>query len=251
MTTYITNAGKACQLRALNGETLVFTRVCIGSGSISYDPSFAVGLNHQEMNLSIDNKSVSDGLLTLSCYITNTGVTTGFKITEYGIYVKDMDYPTQELLYAYISESDDSADYVPAASDRPKNFRIEVKVNIGTVQNLSVVINSSLGLIHNIGVSSYESDGYFTLNMTFSELYELLQSTKMVVFSYTTQSGIIRVSGLIIVTEWKFSNYPDKYTISAIRTFLTNASNYNPEMLLLKAEGDPNDTVVFNPVSNS
>ena len=169
MTVYITEAGGLQLLRAMRGESLIFTHVAIGSGS-SANPTQATRLVHQQKYLSIDSTNILDGLLTIVCSFTNSDVATGFKITEYGIFAQDMDDANEEILYAYISQPYDTADYVPAGGDRPKSLQISPKVTIGDAQNISAVINSSLTYVSEAEFQTHTSNTSNPHNVTKAQI---------------------------------------------------------------------------------
>lgn len=144
MTPYITTGGMELMLRALNGEELIFTHVAIGSGAPPANPRLATGLTALKMTLDISAASISDGYISLQCETTNAGVTNGFKVREYGIYAQDMDDSTQEVLYAYITETENQADYIPAAGVRTKEIKIAPTITVGTAENISAIVNASI-----------------------------------------------------------------------------------------------------------
>lgn len=148
MTPYLTSGGIALLLRALNGEELVFAHVAIGSGNPPDNPAQATALVHQEKLIGISSTSISDNTISLICETTNAGITNGFRITEYGIYAQDMDDPSRpEILYAYATEAQNQADYMPAEGERVKTITLAPVATIASVQNISAVINGSLETI--------------------------------------------------------------------------------------------------------
>lgn len=170
MTVYMTEAGGAQLLRAMRGERLVFTGVEIGSGANTSAPTRATKLEQQEKRVPIDSTSIVDGLFTLICLFTNEDVVTGFRLTEYGLFTQDMDDANKEVLFAYILQPYETADYIPAGQDRPKALRISPKVVIGDAQNISAIINSSLTYVSQEEFISHTTDERNPHNVTKKQL---------------------------------------------------------------------------------
>lgn len=148
MRSYLTSWGIEYLLRALNGEELIFTHVAIGSGDPPDNPKEVTELVHQEKLMNISSKSLTKGYISLICDVSNAGIDIGFRITEYGIFAQDMDDSAQEVLYAYCTEDYVSADYMPAASERPMTLKISPTANISTAENVSAVISGTLEYIN-------------------------------------------------------------------------------------------------------
>ena len=94
----MTAVGAALQAKINAGlTTLKFTRVAIGSGTRTGELGSATGLVKEEMTLGINKITQSGNTVTIELIISNSGVKTGFKITEMGLFATDPD--AGEIMY--------------------------------------------------------------------------------------------------------------------------------------------------------
>ncbi|MBP2655901.1 MAG: hypothetical protein H6Q73_3470, partial [Firmicutes bacterium] len=111
----LTTKGLALQAKVDAGETtLTLTKMKIGSGTLSTGASIEdlTDLISGQLDVTISDISAADNITTVTGVITNASVTTGFYITELGLFATDTD--ATEILYSMIT--DGSPDYFPAAS---------------------------------------------------------------------------------------------------------------------------------------
>ena len=87
-----TNAGKALQLRALDGERIVFTKMQIGQGELG-DTSIRnlTQLIDPKETIPINSIRVEDGYAAVRGYFKNSAVTEGFYYRELGLFAQDPD----------------------------------------------------------------------------------------------------------------------------------------------------------------
>ncbi len=143
MTPKLTAAGKNLLLRALAGESIVFTKMQIGNGT-EQDPVDATGLVNPIITAEIAKIVTGTEYVTLTAQFTNAAITSGFRVTEAGFFAKDPDDGAQEILYAIGNEDESSADFVPGKDSRLLEMQLDALIFIGDAENVSAAISSSL-----------------------------------------------------------------------------------------------------------
>ena len=126
-----TEAGAELLTRALAGTAVVnFTHIQIGSGTSAGDSPSA--LRHVERTLEIQSSAVNGNIVAVKSAALNNGdITSGFRVTELGLFAEDPDDSTAEILFAYAYVPTESADYVPAYGDRSMETEYTIEVYIG------------------------------------------------------------------------------------------------------------------------
>lgn len=142
MNMQLTNAGINALLRALSGDDLVFTNLKIGNGA-AQTAATATDLSNPLKTLEITEITVANSKATLSVTLSNAGVEAGFRLTEIGIFAKDQDDEDEEILYAYGTEPEATADYVAASGDSVLEEEITIDAFISNAENVSALINES------------------------------------------------------------------------------------------------------------
>ena len=154
MTFELTNLGRQILLKAAAGEIeIVFTKMQIGDGA-KQNPLTATALK----NVKIDNISFTKfqsgvNFATLTAVVSNSELNSGFRITEAGVFVKDPNSTTNEILYAVGSEESQTADYVPSKSERLIDLQFDIAMYIGTAENISATLADALGYNPGVGKS--------------------------------------------------------------------------------------------------
>ena len=143
MTLNLTNAGLNALLRALAGDRLIFTRAQIGNGEAQV-PATAEALSNPLLELPIQAIEVSATNATLQTKFNNSAVEAGFRHTETGIWVKSQDDASVEVLYAYGTQPEATADYISASGDSILETQMDFLVFIGEAENISAIISESL-----------------------------------------------------------------------------------------------------------
>ncbi len=143
MTPKLTDAGKSLLLRALVGERINFTKIQFGNGP-KQDIENAVALTNPLITSEITSITTNKSYVTLTTTFTNTSLSDGFRITEIGIYADNPEKENEEILYALGSEDESLADYVPGSSSRVFEMQFDALVFIGSAENVTAAINSSL-----------------------------------------------------------------------------------------------------------
>lgn len=124
-----------------SGTALSFTRVAVGIGSVppGYDPGSMTDLNNYKMDGLIYSCSASGDEASIIMQISSIGVTTGFTITEAGLFATDPD--DGEVLYAYLDMSKDPQYIYPENSAISKFVEMTLIVKVGTVDKVTAYIN--------------------------------------------------------------------------------------------------------------
>lgn len=138
-----TNAGKALQLRALDGERIVFTKMQIGQGELG-DTSIRnlTQLIDPKETIPINSIRVEDGYAAIRGYFKNSAVTEGFYYRELGLFAQDPDDATKEILYCY-SNTGDKASYITDASSSLIERSIKIIAVVDDAENVTATINGS------------------------------------------------------------------------------------------------------------
>ena len=143
MTLNLTNAGLNVLLRALAGDKIIFTKVQIGNGA-PQTAATAETLSNPLLDLPVQAIEVGATNATLQTKFNNSSVEAGFRHTETGIWVQNQDDDTQEVLYAYGTQPDATADYIASSGDHILETQLDFLVFIGEATDISAIISESL-----------------------------------------------------------------------------------------------------------
>lgn len=145
----MTDVGAVLQAKVNAGlTTLKFTRVAIGSGSRTGGLGSATGLVKEELTLGINSITQNGSTVTLDLTISNSGLKTGFKITEMGLFATDPD--DGEIMY--VALIDDNPDYMPAEGNSTVvQQEFQLVFTMSNTGNVSATINPNgfLTVAHN------------------------------------------------------------------------------------------------------
>lgn len=151
----MTDVGAALQAKVNAGlTTLKFTRVAIGSGSRTGGLGSATGLVKEELTLGINSITQKGSTVTLDLTISNSGLKTGFKITEMGLFATDPD--DGEIMY--VALIDDNPDYMPAeGSSTVVQQEFQLVFTMSNTGNVSATINPNgfLTVAHNTNETAH------------------------------------------------------------------------------------------------
>lgn len=138
-----TDAGKALQLRALDGEEIRFTKIQMGSGILG-ETSYKTfnALLEPKVTIPITDISVSNGYAAIRGYFNNEKLTEGFYYRELGLFAKDPDDDTNEILYCY-GNSGEKSGYIAEPDSRLIERSIKIIAVVDDAENVSAVINGS------------------------------------------------------------------------------------------------------------
>ncbi|WP_211491730.1 MULTISPECIES: phage tail protein, partial [unclassified Fusobacterium] len=141
----ITKVGQEYLAKQLAANKPVeFTKIKFGDGKLDdYDnPAELTKLQNLKVEKTILRKEQKGETATLTTYLDNVKLETGYYPREIGVYINDSG---QEKLYYYINDGDETS-WVPPEKDGP--FKIEVKINL-------IVSNSESVIVHNDGKDLY------------------------------------------------------------------------------------------------
>ncbi len=138
-----TDAGKALQLRALDGEEIKFTKIQMGSGNLG-ETSYKTfnALLEPKVTIPITDISVSNGYAAIRGYFNNEKLTEGFYYRELGLFAKDPDDDTKEILYCY-GNSGEKAGFIAEPSSKLIERSIKIIAVVDDAENVSAIINGS------------------------------------------------------------------------------------------------------------
>jgi len=144
MTMNLTVAGLNVLLRALSGATITFTKIQLGNGN-QQSLDGATELANPLITIIPDSISTPENSsVTLSGTLNNSSVSSGFRLTEVGVYCEDPTDNTKEVLYAYGVEPSETANWIAPNSSEVQESTIAFVVFIGNAQNVAAQINQSL-----------------------------------------------------------------------------------------------------------
>lgn len=143
MTINLTIPGMNALFRAIAGKQLVFTKVVIGNGA-EQELATVSAIANPLLTLTLDEITVADTNAKLTVRFRNSTISSGFRCTEVGIFCKDPADATTEVLYAYGTEDDATAEYIAPAAGEVQETQIDFFVFISNAENVSAVINQSL-----------------------------------------------------------------------------------------------------------
>lgn len=137
-----TSSGMNLILRGLAGATIEFTKIKFGNGE--EQGVTAVDLNNPIMVLEITSITREANYITLETSYKNADVPTDFSAHEIGVFAKDPDDETKEILYCMWYEEDPvKADYISSVEDRILGTKFEFLVFVDTVENVTAVMAES------------------------------------------------------------------------------------------------------------
>jgi len=140
--TVITNSGIQLLVKlAASGRALEFSRAAVGTGQIptGYDPQNMINLNAYKMDGTIASCSAAGDTASIVFQLSSEGVTTGFTVTEAGIYAIDPD--RGEILYSYLDMTQDPQYVYADGSTITKFIEMTLNVVIGSAANVTTYIN--------------------------------------------------------------------------------------------------------------
>lgn len=138
-----TDAGKALQLRALAGEEILFTKIQIGSGELG-ETSYKTfnALLDPKITVPITNISVADGYAKIRGFFDNKSLDEGIYYREVGLFAKNPDDPTKEILYAYVNYGTE-ASFIADHTSKLIEHSVTFVAVVDDAENVSAVINGS------------------------------------------------------------------------------------------------------------
>ena len=184
--TVLTNNGLALITKLVAAKaTLEFSRVAVGTGKVpqGVDPQAMINLNAYKMDAQISSYGVSpdqEDVAYIVTQVSSIGVSTGFAVTEGGVFANDPD--KGEILFAYLDLTEDPQ-YVYAETDSISKFvEITFNVLIGSVEK----------------VTAYVTPGAIVKKVEFEELEKRVEETEKPTFEdYTGDTSVPAASAAI------------------------------------------------------
>ena len=140
-----TNAGRQLQTRVIAGDTLTFTAIKLGDGTMTTEPIAALtDLIHGIITLPVHEVRRNADYAEVTGVFQNAGLSSGFYWREIGIFAVDPDYPndrSHDILYCYQNAAE-LAEYIPSASSAVIEKIIRVACVVGDAENVTVGLAS-------------------------------------------------------------------------------------------------------------
>jgi len=137
-TMVITELGKILYAKAQTGKPLVYTKMQIGSGQVSGDPSNLTNLVQPVGDpFPISSFAVNGDTAQIKAVFENTNITQIAYTCELGIFANDPDYG--EILYAY-ANAGSNGDYIPPIAAGPYSREFQINVAIGKATSVTATI---------------------------------------------------------------------------------------------------------------
>jgi hypothetical protein len=140
----LTNKGRQLQAKAQAGAQLVYTRMAVGSGTLSgqsLESMTALIAPVKDLNITRLKRPTGATRALIGATLTNQDVTTGFYLREIGIFATDPD--DGEILYMY-ANAGATADYITPQGDGVIEKALNMNVFVGTAANITANIDESL-----------------------------------------------------------------------------------------------------------
>ena len=189
----VTNAGQDIIARIIAGLNVTFSRIVIGDG-FNYDTETFVNITeliNEVKSLSIKTMQItSSNVVELTAEFGKSDIEDAFWYREIGIYIKDPDDESKEILFAY-GNRNDAAEYItPHIQNYSILKNIKCLVSVGESANVNILISTSESAkTINFMAADWILDQ--TTSIYKLELGNVLESVK--VFK-TTQTGKVETS---------------------------------------------------------
>ena len=139
----LTNAGRDLLALALTGTELHFTRGAVGDGELQegQDIRLLSGLISEKKNLGIQSITTSQtGTCEAVMVITNENQQTGLWLREYGLFVRDPEDNTKEILYAYCNKGNTAGYLEGYDGANPIHFKLTLITVIDQAENITATL---------------------------------------------------------------------------------------------------------------
>ncbi|MCP4159896.1 MAG: hypothetical protein GY760_07480, partial [Deltaproteobacteria bacterium] len=135
-------------VQADSEKKIVFTRAEIGNGTLDGEnpEDFVTLLGDIKMDAQIQREFVGDESVKIKVFYNNGSVDTGFSVHEVGLYAKDPEDDSKEILFLYCNSSE--ADFLP---DKTTAVTVEQVINLivkmSNTDDVTVVATSESNVI--------------------------------------------------------------------------------------------------------
>ena len=139
----LTDKGIQLLVNLLNGHKVQFTHIKMGDGNKPLNIAPLTDLVSVKQTLPIARNSIIDArTLLIGSNLYGVAVREAFYWREVGVFAKDLDGDNIEYLFSY-DNCGDKASYIPAGGAVSEQL-IDLNVVVGNVENVEVVIDTSL-----------------------------------------------------------------------------------------------------------
>lgn len=155
----MTDVGNALQAKVNAGQTkLTFTKIKVGSGVNATNPlalTDVISSKWETTNIIVKREGK---IVSVDTFITNSGITESFRMSEIGLFAKDPD--KGEILYAYLT--DPEPDRMPAeggsvvvSQELSIGMMFSNTGNVSLTVNMGALVNQEQLNEHNSSISSH------------------------------------------------------------------------------------------------
>ena len=135
----MTDVGNALQAKVNTGQTkLTFTKIKVGSGVNATNPlalTDVISSKWETTNIIVKREGK---IVSVDTFITNSGITEAFRMSEIGLFAKDSD--KGEILYAYLT--DPEPDRMPAEGGSVVvSQELSIGMMFSNTGNVSLTVN--------------------------------------------------------------------------------------------------------------
>lgn len=131
-----TDAGLELLAKACSGGSVKFTAVKTGDGAYdgTEDLSGMTALKSEKQSFGVSGITRIGTQVRVRSVLSNEGLTTGYNITEVGLFATDPDTGS-EFLYAIIVSETGLEDYLPPHEDSPSSITMEIYLMLTETEN--------------------------------------------------------------------------------------------------------------------
>lgn len=154
----LTNGGNSALLSLIGGGgELEFTRIALGDGNAPADYLEATGLTSEVAEATINGCTHQGSYVRLTAAYTNSSLVASFPFREVGIFCRDPEDETQEVLYAYGHHSLDGKPNpevtVPASGGEVFEIDLSYSIYVSDLEDVTAVIDQETG----VSVADFEA----------------------------------------------------------------------------------------------
>lgn len=205
----ITARGRELQAKVEAGETLVITKMKLGSGTPqAYEMDTLTDLKQPLMEFGISSKTVENNICEVTGVVVSSEIETPFYAREWGLFAQDPD--EGEILYMYTT--DPNPDFIPAKT---------AALQISATYALNIVVLNVDNIIVNI-----DPNGLVTTAILKNELKKYLPLSGGDMTGDITANNVYASNNVLVfnsVAEMKSSNkVKSGYTIKTLGFYEAN-----------------------------
>lgn len=153
----LTESGLGMIVKALNGDSIKFSRIALGNGQEPADPSTVTALSNEVLSIGITNYVEYTQAVGLTGTYNNADITAGYFVKEIGVFAEDSN--ETEYLYAYQYIATDTF-YVPGidTDGYSEAVNVSLAVAVGDAESISAVLIPSASYASRAELESHIAD---------------------------------------------------------------------------------------------